>query len=107
MAPDGAEASVPWVDSRPADFPRVEAHVSVLDQNGEPIKGLRREDFSLQEDDAAVDIAIFMGAGEQSVTTMLVIDHSGSMKGSKMDGARRRPRAPLSIWFGRGRTWRG
>ena len=87
VAPDGAEASVPWVDSRSSDFPRVEAHVSVVDQDGQPLQGLRKEDFSLQEDGLPAEILAFLGAGEQSVTTMLVIDHSGSMKGEKIRGA--------------------
>ena len=87
-AADGVEAAVTWLNWKGAVFPRVETHVSVLDAAGEPVRGLMQDAFIVSEDDYPVTIQSFLGAGEQTVITMLVIDRSGSMSGDKIAGAR-------------------
>ena len=71
-------------------FPEVDVYVSVTDANGQPVKNFRPEDFSLEEDGQPVDLIQVSGAGEQGpVTTVLVIDKSGSMNhANKMKAAR-------------------
>ncbi len=87
-AADGVQATITWLDWQWTGFPRVEAHISVLDAAGQPVRGLASDAFALREDDFNVPIQEFLGSGEQSVTTMLVIDRSGSMDGDKIIGAR-------------------
>jgi len=71
-------------------FPEVDVYVSVTDANGQPVKNFRPEDFSLEENGQPVDLIQVSGAGEQGpVTTVLVIDKSGSMNhANKMKAAR-------------------
>ena len=87
-ASDGVEATITWLDWQGAGFPRVEAYISVLDQHGEPVRELPQAAFTVTEDDSPATIQTFLGAGEQAVTSILVIDRSGSMSGGKMSGAR-------------------
>jgi VWFA-related protein len=87
-AADGVEATITWLDWQGTGFPRVEAHISVVDQQGDPVQGLTQDAFVITEDDFSVPIQSFLGSGEQAVTSMLVIDRSGSMSGGKMTGAR-------------------
>jgi len=83
---DGSKASLTWVDAD-ARFPGIELHLLVLDGTEEPLKGLRQEDFTATEDGISLKITRFVPAGEQQVTTVLVIDRSGSMSGGKIAGA--------------------
>jgi len=71
-------------------FPEVDVYVSVTDANGQPVKNLMPEDFSLEEEGQAVSLTHVSRAGEQGpVTAVLVIDKSGSMNhASKMKAAR-------------------
>jgi len=71
-------------------FPEVDVYVSVTDANGQPVKNFRPEDFSLEENGQPVDLIRVSGAGKQGpVTTVLVIDKSGSMNhANKMKAAR-------------------
>jgi Ca-activated chloride channel homolog len=87
-ASDGMTASITWLDAKGKGFPRVEAYLSVLDRSGQPVSGLPQSAFHLEEDDFPAAIQTFLGAGEQTVVTMMVIDRSGSMRGDKMPGAR-------------------
>ena len=84
---DGSQASLTWIDAD-AGFPEVDLHLLVLDGAGEPLKGLQQKDFEATEDGIPLKISRFVPAGEQQVTAMLVIDRSGSMKGTKIAGAR-------------------
>ena len=84
--PDGSMASVTLIDADSA-FPTINTHVLVRDGTGQPVRGLGQEAFELTEDGIPVKITSFLGAGQQAVTAVLVIDHSGSMRGSKMEGA--------------------
>lgn len=71
-------------------FPEVDVYVSVTDANGQPVKSFRPGDFSLEEEGQPVELIQVSGAGEQGpVTTVLVIDRSGSMNhANKMKAAR-------------------
>ena len=71
-------------------FPEVDVYVSATDAEGQPVKNLMPEDFSLEEDGQSVSLTHVSRAGEQGpVTAVLVIDKSGSMNhASKMKAAR-------------------
>lgn len=85
---DGSQAKLTWIDSA-SRFPEIDLHVLVLDGADEPIKNLSSAAFEVTEDDIPVDIIAFAGAGEQTVTAILVLDRSGSMeRENKMAGAR-------------------
>jgi Ca-activated chloride channel family protein len=73
-----------------ARFPEVDVYVSVTDANGQPVKNLMPEDFSLEEGSQPVSLTHVSRAGEQGpVTAVLVIDKSGSMNhANKMEAAR-------------------
>jgi Ca-activated chloride channel family protein len=73
-----------------ARFPEVDVYVSVTDADGQPVKNLMPEDFSLEEDGQPVSLTHISRAGEQGpVTAVLVIDKSGSMNhANKMKAAR-------------------
>lgn len=61
-------------------FPEVDVYVSVTDADGQPVKNLMPEDFALYEDGKPASLIHVSRAGEQGpVTTVLVIDRSGSM----------------------------
>lgn len=95
--PDGSTASVTLIDADSA-FPTINAHVLVRDRTGEPVQGLGQEAFELAEDGIPVKITGFLGAGQQAVTAVLVIDHSGSMdRGNKMGGAREAAKVFVSM----------
>ena len=88
VAADGAQATITWLDLRSGGFPRVEVHLSLVDQRGEPVLGLPQSAFRIEEDDFPATTQTFLSAGEQAVVTALVIDRSGSMDRTKMNGAR-------------------
>ena len=73
-----------------ARFPEVDVYVSVTDANGQPVRNLMPEDFSLEEGSQPVSLTHVSRAGEQGpVTAVLVIDKSGSMNhANKMEAAR-------------------
>ena len=80
-------AHVTQVDS--SQYPDVTIYVGVTDAGGQPIAGLTERDFAIAEDGQPVEISAFVGGGASPVTTMLVIDRSGSMEESdKIAGAR-------------------
>lgn len=82
----GAGAHIMYVDE--ANFPAVTAYLAVNDASGQPVLNLPQEKFSLREDNQAVDITNFVGAGSGSSSTVLVIDQSGSMNDEgKLAGA--------------------
>lgn len=65
----------------------VEVYATVLDPQGRPVTGLRREEFSVREDGAARDIEAF-AAGEFPLSVALAIDHSWSMAGRSLEQAK-------------------
>jgi Ca-activated chloride channel homolog len=80
-------ARVEQVDT--SAYPTVTLYVSVRDEAGQLRGGLSSADFSVLEDGAPVDLAAFDGAGAGPVTSVLVIDRSGSMENDrKLEGAR-------------------
>ncbi|HLN80359.1 MAG TPA: VWA domain-containing protein, partial [Thermoanaerobaculia bacterium] len=58
----------------------VQLHVSALDKAGHFVKGLAREDFSIQEDGRSQTISGFEVADKLPLTVGLVVDGSGSME---------------------------
>src|SRR6202041_3926384 len=57
----------------------VNGFVSVTDQNGAPVGGLTRDDFSLTEDNRAQQIAIFERQSDMPLNLTLAIDTSASV----------------------------
>ena len=62
--------------------------IRVLDANGKVVGGLSDREIEVTEDGQPVAIKDFVTAGQQSVRTILVLDHSGSMAGDKLQGAK-------------------
>jgi Ca-activated chloride channel family protein len=93
--PAAAQAPGPRVTQVDSSrYPDVTLYVNVLDASGQPMGGLTARDFAVSEDGQPVEITGFAGGGASPVTTMLVIDRSGSMEESdKMAGARDAARA--------------
>jgi VWFA-related protein len=58
----------------------VQLHVSALDKGGRFVKGLAREEFSIQEDGRAQTVSGFEVADNLPLTVGLVVDGSGSME---------------------------
>lgn len=82
----GKGATIKYTDG--SHFPAVTVYLAANDQNGQPVLGLRKENFSLTEDGQPVVITGFTAAGSQAATVMLVIDGSGSMAdANKIGGA--------------------
>jgi VWFA-related protein len=87
-----AQTSAPQVRITQVDnskFPRVTVYISVTNAAGEPV-GVDPNSIQILENGQAVLAENVTGAGDiGSLTTLLVIDASGSMeKSKKMDGAR-------------------
>jgi Ca-activated chloride channel family protein len=61
----------------------VEVYATVTDSSGGSVTGLKREDFTLEEDRAPQEIAAFV-AGEFPLTVVLGIDRSWSMAGDPL-----------------------
>jgi VWFA-related protein len=85
QTPPGAR--VAQVDT--SAYPTVKLYVSVTDAAGKPVPGLAARDFAITEDGQPVTIDSFVGGGAGAISTVLVIDRSGSMDESdKIEGAR-------------------
>ncbi|MGE5262357.1 MAG: vWA domain-containing protein [Acidobacteriota bacterium] len=71
-------------------FPQVDVYVSVTDAAGSPVRNLPPDAFRLEQNGKPVSLSAATRAGEQgTVSTVLVIDRSGSMAYSgKIAGAR-------------------
>jgi Ca-activated chloride channel family protein len=61
----------------------VEVYATVTDANGEPVTGLKREDFEVREDETLQEVSAF-AAGEFPLTVVLGIDRSWSMAGEPL-----------------------
>ena len=84
--PTASNVQVAQVDT--SHYPQVTLYVRVDDGSGNPRPGLLQKDFALTEDGQPVDISGFGGSGASEVSTLLMIDTSGSMNYSdKMEGA--------------------
>lgn len=82
-AADGSTTTITYFDYDQSAFADVTVYLSVLDGSGQPVLGLTESDFSVIEDDVAVNITDFIAAGNQPVTAVMLIDHSGSMEDNR------------------------
>jgi len=71
-----------------SSFPVVKAYVSVLDASGKPVRGLSKDQMTLQENNRPVEIEHMQMAGENGIheplSLAIVLDRSGSMAGEKI-----------------------
>jgi VWFA-related protein len=86
----GPQIHITQVDK--SKFPQVTVYVSVVNEKGEPV-GIDPKTIQIQENDQAMQLADVRGGGDSAksnpVTTMLVIDISGSMdKNGKLAAAK-------------------
>ena len=72
----------------------VEVYATVTDAKGEPVTGLRREDFDVYEDDRLQEVSTF-AAGEFPLTVALGVDRSWSMAGDPLRRAQQASQAFL------------
>jgi Ca-activated chloride channel family protein len=72
----------------------VEVYASVTDAKGEPVTGLRRDDFVVEEDGAPQEVTTF-AAGEFPQTVALGLDRSWSMAGEPLGLAKQASQAFL------------
>lgn len=90
-----AQASEPQIRITQVDksrFPQVTVYVSVVNENGEPV-GIDPATIQIMENEQVMQPAEIRGGGDASqvvpITTMLVMDISGSMdKNGKLDAAK-------------------
>lgn len=66
----------------------VEVYATITDAKGEPVTGLRREDFEVYENNQRQDVSTF-AAGEFPLTVALGVDRSWSMAGDRLRLAKR------------------
>jgi VWFA-related protein len=86
----GPQIRITQVDK--SQFPKVTVYVSVVDENGQPV-GIDPKTIQILENNQAMQPTEIRGGGNGSqnvaVTTMLVVDISGSMdKNGKLDAAK-------------------
>ena len=87
QAQDGdLRVTVTQVDG--SEFPLVRLFVSVTNGAGTPLAGLQQGELTVTEDGKPVEILTFEGGGGGPISTLLVVDRSGSMKGAKLRGAK-------------------
>ena len=72
----------------------VEVYASVVDAAGQPIRGLRQEDFEVTEDGERQVISTFT-AGDFPLTVAIALDHSFSMAGAPLAAVKRATRSFL------------
>jgi Ca-activated chloride channel family protein len=65
----------------------VEVYASVTDRQGQPVKGLTREAFTVREDGAVQQVTTFT-AGEFPLSVAVALDRSFSMAGQRLAAAR-------------------
>ena len=87
-----AAAATPAAQQEPQEGPPVrftsgvqlvEVYATVIDAKGEPVTGLRREDFDVYENNQLQDVSTF-AAGEFPLTVALGVDRSWSMAGEPL-----------------------
>ena len=72
----------------------VEVYASVVDASGQPVRGLRQEDFEVVEDGERQTISAFT-AGDFPLTVAVALDHSFSMAGAPLAAVKRATRSFL------------
>jgi Ca-activated chloride channel family protein len=65
----------------------VEVYASVTDRQGQPVKGLSREDFTVREDGKVQQVTTF-AAGDFPLSVAVALDRSFSMSGQRLATAR-------------------
>jgi Ca-activated chloride channel homolog len=65
----------------------VEVYASVTDRQGQPVKGLSREDFTIREDGALQQVTTFT-AGDFPLSVAVALDRSFSMAGQRLATAK-------------------
>lgn len=73
----------------------VEVYASVTDDRGEPIQGLRRDQFTVTEDGRTQQVETFVEA-DFPLSVAVAVDRSWSMAGERLQRARRGARTLLS-----------
>lgn len=73
-----------------SEFPVINCYFSAIDQNGKSLSGLRNENIAILEESAPVtDFQyISMLPGKESIAVILILDHSGSMRGKPLSAAK-------------------
>jgi VWFA-related protein len=96
--PEGGETQVHITQVDTSNFPIVTVYLSVTDNNGEPVY-VDPERIVLMEDGEPVDPDQIQGLGEvESITTLLVMDVSGSMwYEGKLEAAQEAARAYVNM----------
>lgn len=93
-----ARAEVPRQERPLAQFSSqvqlVEVYATAIDAKGEPVKGLRREDFEVYENNEIQQVSTF-AAGEFPLTVALGVDRSWSMAGDPLRLAKQASQAFL------------
>jgi Ca-activated chloride channel homolog len=83
----GGPVRVEQVDT--ASYPEITLYVSARDAAGNPRADLSAADFAVTEDGVPVELSDFGGLGGEPVSSVLVVDRSGSMdEDDKIEGAR-------------------
>lgn len=70
-------------------------YASVVDRNGEPVRGLTKDDFELLEDSQPQVLSAF-AAGDFPLTVALAVDHSFSVAGPMLTASKSAARAFLT-----------
>ena len=65
----------------------VEVYASVTDRQGQPVKGLSREDFTVREDGRVQQVTTF-AAGDFPLSVAVALDRSFSMSGQRLAAAK-------------------
>jgi VWFA-related protein len=80
-------------------FPQIDVFVSVTDASGNPVRNVTPDAFRLEENGKPITLAAATHSGEQNpVSTVLIIDHSGSMAAAaKMTAAKQAASAFVSM----------
>lgn len=92
-----------------SNFPEMTVYVRILDASGQSVPNLVQQNFEITEDGKLVDITGFQSSNAEPVSTLMLMDISGSMNESgKIEAAREaatefvdlmRPGDQLSLWF--------
>ncbi len=88
LANDGLTATIVQVQDH--DFPQIVLVVSVLDGSGQPVRGLRQENFEVFEDNVPANLVSVEDVvdADVGIAVAMAIDVSGSMEGEPLAAAK-------------------